>query len=88
MTTEKKKKKRKNKVSTNQLIKIVMLAHCKQLLAWAYWECLWNERGESYCKCSQKKGMNQRKHGVFQECFSRVYGRVSATSIARNDKSR
>lgn len=36
MPSEKKK-------STNQLVKIVMLAHCEQLPARVIWKCMWNE---------------------------------------------
>lgn len=45
-----------HKISTNQLIKTVMLAHCEQLPAWVIWECMWNERRKAAVKAVKSRG--------------------------------
>lgn len=54
---------------TNQLIKTEMLAHCKQLPAWAIWECMWNERG--------KAAVNADKRRKCVKASTLIYKRVS-----------
>lgn len=54
------------KNSTNQLIKTVMLAPCKQLPGWVIWVHVeWEKK--SCCKYNQKQGMHQSKHSDLQE---------------------